>query len=130
MTQNITILYFIHGWTIWHATFFYNIDHWWNEFIGLGRNLILKNCKTITCIIKLEIFPSGMCRNIPHKGKQIHTITFINISIFIWHYNKIHNMLWNARTWFISCRHHFLGCIKWHWRYHKWNCCIHFCYIW
>ncbi len=121
----------MHGWTIWLATFFYNIDNWWNEFITLGTNYWYWNvCKTLTYIIILERLPSGMCHTVPYKGQKIHATTLIIITTFTWHYKRICNTLQNSTTWFTSCTHHSLGCKKWHWKYHKWNYCFYSCNIW
>jgi hypothetical protein len=42
----------------------------------------------MTCMIKLEIFPIGMCYTIPQKGQKIHAMNFIIITTFTWHYKK------------------------------------------
>ncbi len=46
-----------------------------------------------------------------------------------WSDKGICNTLQNSTTWFTSCTHHSLGCRKWHWKYHKRNCCFS-SYIW
>jgi hypothetical protein len=61
----------------------------WEEIINIEK--FVK--QLYACIIKMEIFPSGMCHTIPHKGQKIRAITFIIVTTFTWHYKKIHNML-------------------------------------